>query len=280
MAAADRARVLRAQDLRRREGAAALRLGVGGSAAGAPGGVEEEERVPTGREGRHRGKEVRQRRRRRGRAGGYLGAEVRALDAQLDAGGTLELGLAAAAVRLAHPRLHGRHAAWLLEERLTEEEEEEAARGQGRGQRPSRGRSSACRAWARKREERRAGPDHAARPAPAPRAQLAPRPVAFAPPPPAAPASRRLECTWGPRGSLAETCVGPAGSQVCARRVRPPGARRQRPGAARGAGPSRLVVSVPRETAPGRALLNVPHTHRRWERAPSSSAVVPPAAPG
>ena len=38
MAAADRARVEGAQALRRREGAAALRLGVGGSAAGAPGG--------------------------------------------------------------------------------------------------------------------------------------------------------------------------------------------------------------------------------------------------
>lgn len=48
--------------------------------------------------------------------GGYLRAEVRALDAQLDAGGALELGLAAAAVRLAHPRLHRRHAAWLPEE--------------------------------------------------------------------------------------------------------------------------------------------------------------------
>lgn len=48
----------------------------------------------------------------RGR-GRYLRTEVRALDAQLEAGGALELGLAAAAVRLAHPRLHGRHAAWL-----------------------------------------------------------------------------------------------------------------------------------------------------------------------
>uniref|UniRef100_A0A7N5KNH8 Eukaryotic translation initiation factor 4E n=1 Tax=Ailuropoda melanoleuca TaxID=9646 RepID=A0A7N5KNH8_AILME len=49
-------------------------------------GVEEEERVPTGREGRLRGEEVRRQRRRREGAGVYLGAEVRALDTQLDAG--------------------------------------------------------------------------------------------------------------------------------------------------------------------------------------------------
>lgn len=60
----------------------------------------------------------------------FLRAEVRALDAQLDAGGTLELGLAAAAVRLAHPRLHRRHAAWLPEEGGT---------ATGRGEGPSRG---------------------------------------------------------------------------------------------------------------------------------------------
>lgn len=57
----------------------------------------------------------------------FLRAEVRALDAQFDAGGTLELGLAAAAVRLAYPCLHGRHAARLLEERFSEEEERSEA---------------------------------------------------------------------------------------------------------------------------------------------------------
>ena len=50
----------------------------------------------------------------------FLRAEVRVLDAQLDAGGTLELGLAAATIRLAHMHLQGHHAAWLLEESLTE----------------------------------------------------------------------------------------------------------------------------------------------------------------
>lgn len=212
-------------------------------------GVKEEERVPTGREGRRRAEEVRRPQRRRGGAGVYLGAEVRALDAQLDAGGTLELGLAAAAVRLAHARLHGRHAAWLLEERLTEEEEEEEERGQRRGQRPSQGRSSARGAWARKQEERRAGPDHAARPAPAPRAQLAPRPAAFAPPPPAAPASRRQARTWGLRGIVAETSAGSAWSHACPGRERTPGPGQGRPGAAGGKGPSCLAPRVSRETA-------------------------------
>lgn len=52
---------------------------------------------------------------RGGRGGGgaaaHLRAEVRALDAQLDAGGTLELGILAAALRLALPSgLGARHA--------------------------------------------------------------------------------------------------------------------------------------------------------------------------
>lgn len=136
-----------------------------------------------------------------GEAGVYLRAEVRALDAQLDAGGALELGLAAATVRLAHTRLHRRHAAWLLEERLAEEEGEEGGRngwaegGPGRGERPSRGRSSDRRAWARE-EERGACPEHAARPAPAPREQLAP-PRGLRPAPhPRPPASRPPVGTW------------------------------------------------------------------------------------
>lgn len=91
-----------------------------------------------------------------------------------------------------------------MEEHLTEEEGEEGRRncwaegGQGWGERPSRGRSSARQAWAREEEEHRACPDHAARPAPAPRAQLEPRPAALAPPPPEAPAFSRPACTWGP----------------------------------------------------------------------------------
>lgn len=242
-------------------------------------GVEEEERVPTGREGRLRGEEVRRQRRRREGAGVYLGAEVRALDTQLDAGRTLELGLAAAAVGLAHPRLHGRHAAWLLEERLTEEKEEEEEGGQRRGQRPSRGRSSARRAWARKQEERRAGPDHAARPAPAPRAQLAPRPAAFAPPPPAAPASRRQARTWGLRRLLTEISTSSARSHVCPGRARPPGAGRRRPGAAGGQGPSCLALSVLTETAPWSCLTGSqgpeypPHSQEVGKGVPLSALV-------
>lgn len=241
--------------------------------------MEEEERVPTGREGRLRGEQVRRQWRRRGGAGVYLGAEVRALDAQLDAGGTLELGLAAAAVGLAHPRLHGRHAAWLLEERLTEEEEEEEEGGQRRGQRPSRGRSSARRAWARKQEERRAGPDHAARPAPAPRAQLAPRPAAFAPPPPAAPASRRQARTWGLEGAWRRSPPAPRGLTCVPdqRDLLAPGGEGQvRPG---GRAPHVLRSLYLQRQRPGRALLarrvlNIPHTHRRLERASRSSALV------
>lgn len=49
--------------------------------------------------------------------GPHLRAEVGALDAQLEAGGALQLGLAAAARRLADAGLHGRHAAGLPQAR-------------------------------------------------------------------------------------------------------------------------------------------------------------------
>lgn len=101
--------------------------------------------------------------------GGYLRAEVRALDAQLDAGGTLELGLAAAAVRLAHPCLHRRHAAWLPEEGGTAK-----GRGERERERPSRGRNSDCRPKRRTRRSRTH--PYAARPAYSAHARPAPRP--------------------------------------------------------------------------------------------------------
>ncbi|XP_025871423.2 eukaryotic translation initiation factor 4E isoform X2 [Vulpes vulpes] len=85
MAAADRARVRGARDRRRREGAAALRLGAGGaSAAGGPGGGGGGARPDPPRGQAERGGSPPAAAPRR--AGVYLGAEVRALDAQLDAG--------------------------------------------------------------------------------------------------------------------------------------------------------------------------------------------------
>lgn len=59
----------------------------------------------------------------------HLRAEVGALDAQLEAGGALQLGLAAAAGRLADAALHGRHAARLPQARRGELREELPARG-------------------------------------------------------------------------------------------------------------------------------------------------------
>lgn len=90
-------------------GSARAADGGGGSAAGAPSGGRGGAGPDWPRGVAEREREEARRRRRRGVAGVYLRAKVRALDAQFDAGGTLELGLAAAAVCLAHPCLHGRH---------------------------------------------------------------------------------------------------------------------------------------------------------------------------
>lgn len=183
-----------------------------------------------------------------GEAGVYLRAEVRALDAQLDAGGALELGLAAATVRLAHTRLHRRHAAWPLEERLTEEEGEEGGRngwaegGQGRGERPRRGRSSDRQAWAREEEEERgACPEHVARPAPAPRAQLAP-PRGLGPAPTRGPQPLGRQCA---RGSRKGTWPAPRPLRAVA--LLPAASRR--PGKAR-FGRLGKALSVPNEKSP------------------------------
>lgn len=80
-----------------------------------PGGRPSEPagRAGSGEEaGRKRGEEARV-----AAPGPHLRAEVGALDAQLEAGGALQLGLAAAARRLADAGLHGRHAAGLPQAR-------------------------------------------------------------------------------------------------------------------------------------------------------------------
>lgn len=148
--------------------------------------------------------------------GGYLRAEVRALDAQLDAGGTLQLGLAAAAVRLANPRLHRRHAACLPEEE--EEEEWEGGKAEG-GDRTSPGGARPVNPGAgrggvgpaptlrappppRTRSQRPALPRSALHCCPAPRRArvVAPRPAARPAARPTSPCSPNLASPAAPRG--------------------------------------------------------------------------------
>lgn len=78
-----------------------------GHRAGAP-----RSRRGEGEAGKKRGEEARV-----AAPGPHLRAEVGALDTQLEAGGALQLGLAAAARRLADAGLHGRHAAGLPQAR-------------------------------------------------------------------------------------------------------------------------------------------------------------------
>lgn len=265
----------RAQDRGRREGCRRRGRGRGGRKRSLR-RWEEEECVPTGREGWRGGK--RRESAAAAAAGVYLRAEVRALDAQFDAGGTLELGLAAAAVRLAYPCLHGRHAARLLEERFSEEEEE--------GGRPSRGGEEgragggARPGGAGRGRKRLAGPALTTLRAPPPPRARSWRPAPRPKPPP--PGRAR---TWGPRGNAAETTCSATTPAEFPRGVRPPGAGRRRPGEAGQERPTCLAPSVPKERYPvvpyrlNPSALYVPHVRRLLERALHSSVLVHLAAP-